>query len=69
MNLIPGIQKWICKLFGHSFSSFDLLVFEIKTNAINNGLGATIKCWVCGRVFTIDELAKGEHQRQRKRIL
>ncbi len=49
--MIQKLRKLLCKWFGHSFSNVQALIFEIKTNAINNDMTATLKCRRCGKVF------------------
>lgn len=48
---IIAIVARICGVIGHSFRASDVFMFEIKTNAVNRDMTATIKCRVCGKVF------------------
>jgi hypothetical protein len=44
-------RHWICKKFGHFFSSVDIIIFEIKTDGRNNDMSATITCRCCKEIF------------------
>lgn len=45
------IRQFICRWTGHWFSEIDKIVFEIKTNPLNNDMTATITCNCCKQVF------------------
>ena len=44
-------RSLICRMTGHWFSDGDVLVFQIKTNAINRDMTATITCRCCRAEF------------------
>jgi hypothetical protein len=48
---IRAVAARICGVIGHSFREMDVAIFEIKTNALNRDMTATLKCRVCGNVF------------------
>ena len=52
------LREWICHLTGHWFSDGDMLVFQIKTNALNRDMTATITCRCCRAVFVHKDAAE-----------
>jgi len=49
--MVMRFKKWKCIKFGHSFKPIDVIIFGIKTNAINQDMSAKIKCRCCGEEF------------------
>lgn len=47
-HFIHSVAKWICKHFGHSFHPIDVIIFQVKTNELNQDYSATITCRRCG---------------------
>lgn len=43
---------WICETFGHSFAPVDQIMFEIKRDAVNRDVAATIRCRRCKQEFS-----------------
>jgi hypothetical protein len=46
---------WICSKTGHWFRPIDVVIFNIKTNDLNQDYSATICCRCCGEVFVSDK--------------
>lgn len=50
-EILKKFWTWKCNKLGHSFREIDILLFRIKTNALNNDMLATIKCKHCKQEF------------------
>lgn len=44
-------RNGVCRITGHWFFDVDVLVFRIKTNALNRDMSATLVCRCCGGKF------------------
>ena len=52
---MKNLRVWICSKTGHWFRPIDVVIFNIKTNDLNQDYSATICCRCCGEVFVSDK--------------
>jgi hypothetical protein len=54
-------MKWLCKYFKHKYKPVDIMLLEIKNEAINRDeLDLSITCSRCGLRQTLDNKDKNE---------
>ena len=50
------IKQWICRKWGHTFHSLDMLMFKVE---VHGGIvDAQIRCYRCSEMFTLLDLRK-----------